>query len=1253
MATRIQAARSLSISNGMPRVTAQQPHPLSLEARPNHDGFESDGPGHLSQRGPRHDNDHVNFQDIQILPTTDEVLAVQRPPYMPKKNIQERSYLEAGPQRLLDTLFRHLRHDSIEGIRDVAYHAAQYLAHHNATAVDDPEPRQETPSGNRYFLYPNVKFEEVLSDEKRGIILRVSYSCPKFMRGRAMIRSGRLEEGMLCALACLGEDGNSLSVTFFEVFMTQSTDSMLSRDGRGARAAVQLAFARPAKHDDIQRSLRYAQGLSSGQYALVEFPKLLYAGFYHCLSTLQQIKSTGIAFTQYIAPRITTTPAASTSVTNSATTAVSPPAYCTLPDFRFNMGCLAQNKASFSLSQIQQKGGKDFMHFLKQNTTLDEGQALALKDCLTREVAFTQGPPGTGKTYLGIALSRVLLASRSTANRKPILVVCLTNHALDSFLGGLVEAGVTKVARIGRGSKEEWIKKFELRTLTRNTRMSQLAWEKKMMAVRDAQTLFTEIEAGCKGLNAEAATGSLSWPTVEAYLRTTHREVYQQLTTSNDNPYAHSFAFDYWSGGGDLRNLRELRTELETCLMGSSANDGSSISTQGIDRALEQITIHAQQQSARAEQKNIWKGSLEERQQMLRSWKAEIDREELIEHFSTLQTDHQSAGEAIRKTWYQRDAKCLLEQDVIGLTTTACASNWEMLKTLDLEIVICEEAGEVMEAHTVCSLFPSVQHAIFIGDPQQLRPDVNEQKMSLETAVGSRYRLDESLFERCMVPTDPKSRPMPTSHLNIQRRMHPDIADIPRLIYPYLKDHVCTSLHPSTKGIAERMFWIDHRMPEADSGAASKSHNNPYEVATITGMVQHLIKGNAYSLGDVAVLTPYNGQLAALHESLKTTCSVWLSEKDRKALLDDGLLEEAEEDKPRVKNVVNISDLLRVATVDNFQGEEAKIVILSTVRSGGRPGFLKTMNRINVACSRARDGFYIVGNSETLGQVPMWRQIIDIFAARGRVSSRLRICCPRHPDHHRDITTPQDFNRFQECRVACGETLPCGHSCQERCHPPELHERLPCMTPCEKVHPCGHRCLKFCSEACGPCKHPIQQHALPCGHSVNILCSGGVPACAEVIEDAPLPCGHQHNYRCCDKDKPYYCEEMCGQLLSCGHPCQGFCADCRASTTGSHRPCSAKCAAKFSNCGHHCDSECHPGSPCPPCKQPCEESCAHGRCKNVCSEDCNPCVKPHKRSCTHQVQSSLLCSLPSDVLPCSEHCDKGESIVETRVLNTV
>lgn len=59
---------------------------------------------------------------------------------------------------------------------------------------------------------------------------------------------------------------------------------------------------------------------------------------------------------------------------------------------------------------------------------------------------------------------------------------------------------------------------------------------------------------------------------------------------------------------------------------------------------------------------------------------------------------------------------------------------------------------------------------------------------------------------------------------------------------------------------------------------------------------------------------------------------------------------------------------IRVACVDNYQGEESDIIILSLVRSNSenKAGFTSTENRINVALSRARMGLYVFGNFKML-----------------------------------------------------------------------------------------------------------------------------------------------------------------------------------------------------------------------------------------------------------------------------------------------
>lgn len=69
---------------------------------------------------------------------------------------------------------------------------------------------------------------------------------------------------------------------------------------------------------------------------------------------------------------------------------------------------------------------------------------------------------------------------------------------------------------------------------------------------------------------------------------------------------------------------------------------------------------------------------------------------------------------------------------------------------------------------------------------------------------------------------------------------------------------------------------------------------------------------------------------------------------------------------------------VRVSSVDGYQGEENDIILLSLVRSNSHNsvGFLKTDNRVCVALSRARLGFYIAGNLNLLARASdLWKKV--------------------------------------------------------------------------------------------------------------------------------------------------------------------------------------------------------------------------------------------------------------------------------------
>lgn len=63
------------------------------------------------------------------------------------------------------------------------------------------------------------------------------------------------------------------------------------------------------------------------------------------------------------------------------------------------------------------------------------------------------------------------------------------------------------------------------------------------------------------------------------------------------------------------------------------------------------------------------------------------------------------------------------------MTTTGAARLQTTLQALKNQIVIVEEAAEVLESHIITSLTSHCSHLILIGDHQQLRPSTADYYM--------------------------------------------------------------------------------------------------------------------------------------------------------------------------------------------------------------------------------------------------------------------------------------------------------------------------------------------------------------------------------------------------------------------------------------------------------------------------------------------------------------------------------------------
>ncbi|KAJ9610539.1 hypothetical protein H2200_005316 [Cladophialophora chaetospira] len=184
----------------------------------------------------------------------------------------------------------------------------------------------------------------------------------------------------------------------------------------------------------------------------------------------------------------------------------------------------------------------------------------------------------------------------------------------------------------------------------------------------------------------------------------------------------------------------------------------------------------------------------------------------------------------------------------------------------------------------------------------------------------------------------------------------------------------------------------------------------------VTALVCHLVRQGVYRADEIAVLTPYLGQLQKIRRVLQNSFEIALTEGDQEDLEKQEVGKEHNDiGQSAVPNLqkTSLSRTLRVSTIDNFQGEQATVVIIALVRSNeqNKCGFLIAPNRINVLLSRARHGMYIIGNSRTYGHVPMWASVMGLLQAGGHFGQSLGIQCPRHRLVF-EVSNADDFTIF-------------------------------------------------------------------------------------------------------------------------------------------------------------------------------------------------------------------------------------------------
>ncbi|PHT78647.1 putative RNA helicase SDE3 [Capsicum annuum] len=304
--------------------------------------------------------------------------------------------------------------------------------------------------------------------------------------------------------------------------------------------------------------------------------------------------------------------------------------------------------------------------------------------------------------------------------------------------------------------------------------------------------------------------------------------------------------------------------------------------------------------------------------------------------------------------------KCPLLRDLkryrIIISTYASASLLyaEGIKRGYFSHIFLDEAGQASEPETMVPLSHLLSKetvVVLAGDPRQLGPIVFS-KDAENYGLGTSYM--ERLFE-CKLYGDLNENYATLLVRNY--RCHPVILHLPSEMFYGGELIPCKEDKTSTR------TWAD-LLPNKEfpllfigiQGCDEREGNNPswfnrIEASKVVEIIRDMIDNKGLKMEDIGVITPYRQQVLKIRSALEGFD--WAN--------------------------------IKVGSVEQFQGQEREVIIISTVRSTIQHndfdrihylGFLSNPRRFNVAATRARSLLVVIGNPHIICKDPYWNKLL-------------------------------------------------------------------------------------------------------------------------------------------------------------------------------------------------------------------------------------------------------------------------------------
>lgn len=285
---------------------------------------------------------------------------------------------------------------------------------------------------------------------------------------------------------------------------------------------------------------------------------------------------------------------------------------------------------------------------------------------------------------------------------------------------------------------------------------------------------------------------------------------------------------------------------------------------------------------------------------------------------------------------------------VVSTYMSASLLNAEGVNRGHFTHIFLDEAGQASEPENmiaISNLCLTETVVVLAGDPRQLGPVIYSRDAE-SLGLGKSYL--ERLFE-CDYYCEGDENYV--TKLVKNYRCHPEILDLPSKLF--YDGELVASKEDTDSVLASLNFLPNKEFPMVFygiQGCDEREGNNPswfnrIEISKVIETIKRLTANDCVQEEDIGVITPYRQQVMKIKEVL-----------DR--------LEMTE---------------VKVGSVEQFQGQEKQVIIISTVRSTIKHnefdrayclGFLSNPRRFNVAITRAISLLVIIGNPHIICKVP-------------------------------------------------------------------------------------------------------------------------------------------------------------------------------------------------------------------------------------------------------------------------------------------